>query len=79
MLKPGGRFITQQVGEQNNAELNEWLGGRSEDFGVTRGRSESQLIRAGLKIVELSRGLFAREVLRHRSYRFLSQSGFVAG
>ena len=52
VLKPGGRFITQQVGEQNNAELNEWLGGDSEDFGVTLGRSLSQLTRSGLKIID---------------------------
>ena len=52
VLKPGGRFITQQVGEKNNAELNEWLGGESEDFGVTVEQSQSQLIRAGLKILD---------------------------
>jgi GNAT superfamily N-acetyltransferase/SAM-dependent methyltransferase len=28
ILRPGGRFITQQVGERNLAELNEWLTGQ---------------------------------------------------
>lgn len=56
VLKPGGRFVTQQVGEKNNAELNEWLGGESEDFRVTLERSQSQLIRAGLKILDSCEG-----------------------
>ncbi len=52
VLKPGGRFITQQIGHKNNAELNEWLEGESEDFGVTLEGSKSQLIRAKLNIVD---------------------------
>lgn len=52
ILKLNGRFITQQVGEKNNVELNEWLGGDSEDFGVTLERSLSQLTQSGLKIID---------------------------
>ena len=50
ILKPGGRFLTQQVGERNNSELTEWLGGRSVDFGVTLEGICSQLETAGMEI-----------------------------
>ncbi len=53
ILKPGGTFITQQVGEKNLTELNEWLTGQS------RGKSPSSyeialhyLQEAGLEIIE---------------------------
>jgi SAM-dependent methyltransferase len=53
ILKPGGIFITQQVGDKNLTELNEWLTGKS------RGKSPSSyeialhyLQEAGLEIIE---------------------------
>ncbi|WP_373309116.1 MULTISPECIES: class I SAM-dependent methyltransferase [Paenibacillus] len=32
ILKPGGRFITQQVGGVNDQEFNEWLGAPNDEF-----------------------------------------------
>ena len=51
-MKPSGRFITQQVGERNNRELTDWLGGEAEEFDFTLKRVCAQLATAGLEIVE---------------------------
>ena len=51
ILKPGGLFITQQVGEKNDRELNEWLGGKAEEFDFTLEWARSELTQAGLEVV----------------------------
>ena len=51
ILRPGGLFITQQVGEKNDVELNEWLGGESEEFDFTLEWARSQVEMAGLEVL----------------------------
>ena len=51
ILRPSGHFITQQVGESNNEELTEWLGGESLKFDLTINLARSQLSEAGLEII----------------------------
>ena len=52
ILNPGGRFITQQVGERNNHELTDWLGGEAEEFDFTLKQSSAELLSVGLEIVD---------------------------
>lgn len=53
ILRPGGRFITQQVGGQNNTDLNRLLGAPNADFGMAEwdlAFAEAQLRDAGFAI-----------------------------
>ena len=53
ILRPGGRFITQQVGERNNVELNRWLEGLSvPEPPSSLGRAFDYLAQAGLEVDE---------------------------
>jgi len=54
VLRPGGTFITQQVGGQNDADLNEMLGATpAEDYSVwTLDRAMEELVSAGLNVVD---------------------------
>lgn len=61
VLKPGGRFITQQVGGRNDREINDWLGAPPEtDYGYwTLDFARDQLESAGFAIVDAREALVA--------------------
>lgn len=52
ILKPGGRFITQQVGERNLAEINDWLGAPLTLRPSSYERAQRFLATSGLEIVD---------------------------
>jgi SAM-dependent methyltransferase len=52
ILKRGGWFITQQVGERNLIELNRWLQGETKDLPSDYQRALASLRRVGFEVVE---------------------------
>ncbi|HIV56586.1 MAG TPA: class I SAM-dependent methyltransferase [Candidatus Stackebrandtia faecavium] len=53
VLRPGGVFVTQQVGGRDLCELNEALGGTAHEFGDwDLGVAHAQLVQAGMNILE---------------------------
>lgn len=70
ILKPGGRYLTQQVGGLNCIELNRFLGGNEPLYIETLLEKETQKLHdAGLRIIE------AREALPR--WTFLDLAGVV--
>lgn len=59
MLRPGGRFITQQVGPGNDAELNEVLGAEPPASGIDVEVSVGELGEAGMVVDETAAVLVA--------------------
>jgi SAM-dependent methyltransferase len=51
ILKPGGSFITQQVGPRDNIQLNEWITGQIPYITWTLEDETQKLVDAGLQIV----------------------------
>jgi SAM-dependent methyltransferase len=57
LLQPGGRFLTQQVGERNNGELNRWLqkeepaGPAGQEEASWRQKAVDYLVQAGLEVI----------------------------
>jgi SAM-dependent methyltransferase len=51
ILKPGGSFITQQVGPHDNIQLNEWITGQIPCINWTLEHETQKLIDTGLQIV----------------------------
>lgn len=52
VLRPGGRFITQQVGERNGSEINDWIEGRPVFGSFTLALALAQLAEAGLEVAD---------------------------
>ena len=63
ILKPGGRFITQQVGERNLLELNRWLHSETKDLPSDYQRALACVRREGFEVVE-SQEAFTETVFR---------------